>query len=218
MLNKYAITAILLLITGISFAQIKGTYIYSAGVDAGTRTLTFNGSGFTDRSTGHVSGKYGEGSFRMDNDHLYLNYFKLEDKDSSTYKINTGKELYGYTYIFVQAFDGKIPMNGVQVALRDGEFNIVFAADSMSEGKTSLRVDQSQKIQYFTVDFIGYNRVIIPFSKFLQKRSDVFVDLKPQRTMIEPPRKEIYSVVKSDRDNLILINSQGAEFLFTKSR
>ncbi|GAA4211387.1 hypothetical protein GCM10022289_40380 [Pedobacter jeongneungensis] len=88
----------------------------------------------------------------------------------------------------------------------------------MSEGKTSLRVDRSQRIQYFTVDFIGYNRVIIPFSRFLQKRSDLFVDLKPQRNMIEPPHKEVYSVAKSDRDNLILINSQGREFLFTKSR
>jgi len=218
MLNRYTLTVILFLTTGISFAQIKGTYVYSAGVDAGTRTLTFNGSGFKDQSTGHVSDKYGEGSFRIDNDHLYLNYFKLEDKDSSTYKINTSNELYGYTRIFVQAFDGKTPMNGVQVALRDGEFNIVFAADSMSEGKTSLRVDKAEKIQYFTVDFIGYNRIIIPFSRFLQKRSDVFVDLKPQRTMIEPPRTEAYKVVKSDHNNLILINSQGREFLFTKGK
>lgn len=87
----------------------------------------------------------------------------------------------------------------------------------MSEGKTSLRVDRLQRIQYFIVDFIGYNSVIIPFSRFLQKRSDVFVDLKPQRNMVEPPHKEVYSVAKSDRDNLILINSQGIEFLLPKA-
>jgi len=216
MLNRYTLTMMLFLTTAISFAQIKGTYVYVPGFDGGVRTLTFNTSGFTDQSTGHVGGKYGAGSFKIKNDSLYLTYFKLEDKDSSRYKISSEEARYGYTHIYTQIFDGKTPLNGSLIALRDQDFKIIYAADAVSEGKASLQVRKQEKIGYLTIDFIGYNQVVIPFDQLQGKRSDIFVELKPQHTLIEPPHIEVYRVIKLEEKKLILQNTADTELIFTK--
>ncbi|WP_316845203.1 hypothetical protein [Pedobacter psychrodurus] len=216
MLNRYMLAIILFLTTGISSAQIKGTFVYAPGFDGGARTLTFSDLGFTDQSTCHVGVKYGAGSFKIKNDSLYLAYFKLEDKDSSQYKISSEEARYGYTHIYVQSFDGKIPISGSLIALRDQDFNIIFAADAVSEGKASLQVRKQEKISYLTVDFIGYNQVVIPFGRLQGKRSDIFVGFKPQHTLIQPPHIEVYRVIKLEEKKLILQNAAGTELVFAK--
>lgn len=201
-----------------SIAQITGKYVYSAGVDAGSRTLTFKGSNFSDQSIGHVSDKYGQGSFSLKNNELYLNYHALIDKDSSAYKISAQNDPSNLTRVYVQVFDNKTPVNGAWVAMRDKNFEILFSVTTLVNGTAELTIRKPIDIHYITIDCIGYNSVSIPFDRLKNKTNDIFVDFKPQRTMIIPKKTDVYKVLKADSDTLILSDSNGTTLLFKSAK
>ncbi|TCD11668.1 hypothetical protein EZ449_05270 [Pedobacter frigidisoli] len=206
----------MLLTSSLSIAQIKGEYVYSAGIDAGTRTLTFNGLSFSDKYTGHMNDAFGEGSFKMANNSLYLNYFKLKDKDSSVYKIDTRKDPLNLTRIYVQVFDEKIPLIAASVAIRDQDFNLLFYVRTAGNGTADLTIRKLERAHYLTVDFIGFNRVTIPLSQLAGKANNIFVGLKPQKTMIEPPRTDVYRIIKFEEKTLTLLDINRREYIFKK--
>lgn len=215
---SYFLILLLSLPISSSIAQITGKYVYSAGVDAVSRTLTFKGSNFSDQSTGHVSGKYGQGSFSLKNNALYLNYHALNDKDSSAYKISTQNDPSNLTRLYVQIFDNKTPVNGAWVAMRDKNFEILFSVTTLVNGTAALTIRKLFDIHYITVDFIGFNSVTVPFDRLKNKANDIFVDLKPQRTIITPKKTDVYKVLKSDSKTLILSDSNGTTLLFKSAK
>lgn len=200
-----------------SIAQIAGTYVYSAGVDAGTRTLSFKGSNFSDKSTGHISGKYGEGSYSLKNNRLYLNYHALKDKDSSIYKIDISNNPSNFTRIYIQAFEEKNPVNGAGVTMRDKNFNVLFSVTTVVNGIADLTIRKHADIHYITIDCIGLNSVTIPFDKLKNKSSNVFVDFKPQLTMLETKRTDVYKVLNLFPEKLILSDLNGTELVFKRA-
>jgi len=210
-------TFLILLSAHISFSQISGTYIYSAGMDAGTRTLTFNGSNFTDKSTGHLNEIFGEGSFKLENNFLTLNYFKLNDKDSSIYKIDSGKALYGYSSIFAKVFAGKLPLNGASVVLSDNTFERLFSVSTLADGSASFTVFKNEKIKYLTIDYLGYKRIIIPFDNLKGRNNDIFAELKDDNLVIEPQHAEVYRVKEKNDTFLKLVDSGKTELVFKKT-
>ena len=211
---RYVLILLLSLPISSAIAQIAGKYVYSAGVDAGSRTLTFKGSNFSDQYTGHVSEKYGQGSFSLKNNELYLNYHALIDKDSSAYKISAQNDPSNLTRVYVQVFDNKTPVNGAWVAMRDKNFEILFSVTTLVNGTAELTIRKPFDIHYITIDCIGYNSVSIPFDRLKNKANDIFVDFKPQRTMIIPKKTDVYKVLKADSDTLILSDSNGNKLLF----
>ena len=215
---RYILIFFLSLTISSSLAQITGTYVYSAGVDAGTRTLVFKGSNFSDTSTGHVSGKYGEGSYLLKNNQLYLNYYALKDSDSSIYRINTRNDPSNFTRIYIQAFEDKTPVNGAWVTMRDKNFDILFSVTIVVNGIADLSIKKYSDIHYLTIDFIGLKSVIIPFDKLKNKANEIFVDFKPQHTAIEPKKTDVYRVLKSDKEKLILADLQGTELIFKRAK
>jgi hypothetical protein len=215
---RYILILFLFFTLSNSLAQIAGTYVYSAGVDAGTRTLVFKGSNFSDKSTGHVSGKYGEGSYLLKNNQLYLNYHTLKDSDSSVYKIDNRNDPSNVTRINIHAFEGKMPVNGAGVAMRDKNFDILFSVNTVVNGVADLTIRKQSDIHYLTIDFIGLNSVTIPFDKLRNKANDIFVDFKPQRILVETKRTDVYRVLKLFPEKLILSDSTGTELVFKKVR
>ncbi|MFC3561458.1 hypothetical protein [Pedobacter jamesrossensis] len=215
---KLSFFFILLLIKGITFAQLNGSYSHSFGVDAGTRTLTFEGQNFTDERTGHMNGIHGAGSFKLENSNLFLNYHLIKNNDSSLYKIDSKLSYSKYTKIFVKVFDEKIEMNGCSVALRDQDFNIILYTTTLNDGSTSLSVNKIEGVQYLTIDFIGYNQVVIPYRRLLGMENDIFVNFKPQKTVIIPAQVDILKIIKCDDKGVTLRKSNGEELLFIKSK
>lgn len=215
---RYILILLLSFPVSSSIAQITGKYVYSAGVDAGSRTLTFKGSNFSDQSTGHVSDKYGQGSFSLKNNELYLNYHALNDRDSSAYKISAQNDPSNLTRLYVQIFDNKTPVNGALVAMRDKNFEILFSVTTLINGTAALTIRKLLDIHYITFDFIGFNSVTIPFDRLKNKANEIFVDFKPQKTMIMPKKTDVYKVLKSDSNTLILSDSNGTTLLFESTK
>lgn len=154
----------------------------------------------------------------MQNNSLYLNYFLIKNNDSSFYKIDAQKVSYGFAGIYFQVFDEKTPLNGASISLRDKDFNIIISAATLSNGTANLTVGKIANIEYLTVEYIGYNQVIIPYSKFNEKKSDVFVNLKPQKIKIMDPHTEVYRVLNFDDSTLTLLNADKEELTFKKAK
>ena len=216
MLRQYTLTTFLVLSISCSWAQISGSYIYSAGVDSGTRTLTFSDSNFKDNETGHLNNKHGEGSFTMNNNQLYLNYLSLKDKDSSVYKIDTRMNPLNLTKIYVGVFDKKDAVIGARVAMRDKDFNLLFSINTLVNGIADFTITKVNNIRYLTVDYIGFNSVTIPYKKLENKSNDIFIDFKAQTTFVDPPHTDVYRVLKYDLKTLTLVNQMGIELRFHK--
>ena len=215
---RYILIFSLSLIINNSIAQIAGKYVYSAGVDAGSRTLTFKGSHFSDQSSGHMNDRFGQGGYLLKNNQLYLNYHAVVDQDSSIYKIVSRNDPSNLTRIYVQIFDGKTPVNGARVAIRDKNFEILFTVATLVNGSADLTIRKHDDIHYITIDFIGFNSVTIPFNRVKDKANEIFVDFKPQHTVIELKKTDVYRILKSDEEKLILADLQGTEFIFKRAK
>lgn len=213
---KLYFTLLLLFVVALASAQLKGSYVYSAGVDAGSRALTFTGTNFTVKQAGHMIDIYGAGSFKMIDKRLFLHYHHITDKDSSVYKIAAKPSFSKYTKISVKVFDDKLAMNGCTIAIRDHDFNIILYTTTASEGTANLSIRKMENAQYLTIDFIGYNRVTIPYNRLSGNENDILVNFKPQKTIIEPARLDIFRVIEHGENNLILRSSNGEEFLYKK--
>lgn len=213
---KLSTTFLLFFIVASASAQLKGSYVYSAGVDAGTRIFTFTDSNFTFKKTGHLTNVYGAGSFKMIDNGLNLYYHHITDKDSSVYKIDTESSYSKYTKISVKVFEDKIAMNGCTIAIRDYDFNIILYTTTVNEGAANLSISKMENVQYLTVDFIGYNRVTIPYKKLIGNENNIYINLKPQKTIIEPARVDFFRVLKYNEDSFTIRNSSGEEYLYKK--
>lgn len=215
---KLSIAFLLFFVSNFTSAQLKGSYVYSVGVDEGSRTLTFNGNNFTIKQTGQKNNINGGGSYKMIGDDLYFYYHHMEYKDSSVYKIETKPSYSKYTKISVRAFEDKTEINGSMVALRDYDFNIILYTTTKTMGQANLSISKIEDVKYLTVDFIGYNRVTIPYSKIVGNENDIFVDFKPNNTAIKPARVDIFRIINREENSFTLRNSSGEVFLFKKSK
>lgn len=196
--------------------QISGRFTVKNSMVEETRILTFAGGKFSDTTSMHMGFKrVGQGTFRVGDKKLILNYLPLENPDSSVYTldINEGSGKSGTLSVRVSDESGTSMQANVGLVNKENQVLVYFLTDK--EGIANLHLFGALSTARLVVDFLGYNRVSIPISGLLTKRSDLAVQLKPAVIVYIDPKKEIYSLT-SQSPSIVVISSKETGTLILK--
>jgi hypothetical protein len=130
----------------------------------GKTKINFNKGTFTEQSTGDLQTKLGYGNYTLKNDILTLIYRSYPNQDTSSYELEDLGASPNSNIALAVFNSERVPMFGV-FGCRDLRNQILNMVITDKNGTGNMIIFNNHNISTFTIDNIGYYRIIIPIKK-----------------------------------------------------
>lgn len=213
-MTRIIYSAIFVLIFSVNICKaqkIEGTY---RQIDRMTHTISFENGVFTEELGDDLIKKRGFGKYRLGKSKMIFNYQNYPQQDTSNYElVELGKSV--HSALDISIFDSLlIPMWGMY-GCRDSKNNVLNLVATDKEGKGNMNIFDNKCIGFFTIDCIGYHRIVIPMKRLMGKSVVIKAYLKPQRNYYIERGKITYQILQFTEKKLVL-SKNGATIIFER--
>ncbi len=199
-------------------SKLSGKYLYTFP-DGNGMTLSFNDGFFTKHTGGHMVSTTSKGTYQFKENKLVLNLEKGVNPDTSLYKIKEKNDINTGSItmtIHVTDYSNKMPFSFAYCTFRDKDYKPLIIIHTDSLGKANMNINDFRLFHTLSIDYLGYERVDILLSKYINQSIEIEVSLKPQNNYYIEEGKESYKVEKLTAKELILISDGGERMVFKK--
>jgi hypothetical protein len=195
--------------------SINGSYRYKSEDLSESRTIIFSKNYFNEEFSSDLTLKIGTGIYSIRNNQLVLKYQEISNQDTSRYEISASDKSNSSSIIDLKVFDinGK-PLIAIY-GCRDNKNNPLNFIFTNNNGIGNMTVYNNSSIGYYTIDCVGYHRILIPIKKLMGKTANIIAYLKPQDKYYIEPHTVQYKILKIT-DKKLMLSEKNRIFIFEK--
>lgn len=207
----------LTLCSSCSAQNISGTYRYKSDGLSENRSNTFSKNYFKEELIGDLTSKTGNGTYSIRNNQPFLRYQEIPNQDTSRYEISTSDKSNSSSIIDLKVFD----INGMPLVAiygcrdKDNVNKPLNFVHTNNNGIGNITVYNNRLIGYFTIDCVGYHRILIPINKLMSKTVNIRAFLQSQNKYYIEPQTVQYNILKITNEKLML-SQNNATLIFEK--
>ncbi len=184
--------------------KLAGSYRYLHQDGSGSRIITFSDGYFNEKVQGDLNTAIGAGIYSIKNNQLLLKYQEVQNRDTSKYELSTSHLSGSTSNIRLKVSDEKgIPM-AVTYGCRDTNNNLLNLVFTDAKGLGNIIVSNSKSIGYFTIECIGYHRILIPIKRLMNKSVVINAEMFPETNSYVFPQTVQYKIISITNDKLML--------------
>ncbi|WAC41199.1 hypothetical protein [Pedobacter sp. SL55] len=191
--------------------ELLGTY---RAIGQPTHIISFEKGVFKEEHGNDLTTKKGFGSYHLKKDKLIFIYRDYPQQDSSRYELIDQGPL-AHSNLDIAIFDSQsVPMWGMY-GCRDVENNILNLIGTDKNGKGNMTIFKNKNIGFFTIDRIGYHRILIPIKKIMGRSATLKAYLRPQENYYIEAGIKKYQILEFSSEKLVL-TKDGTTYAFKK--
>lgn len=205
-----------MVITKIGYSQnLSGKYFY--GTEHGNRIISFENGHFKDERKDGSFTVIGKGNYKLKDSLLLMDYSRIKNSDSSTYKLAGRLNKDKVTQVLLElSYEDGTPAEAL-LAVFDSDHNMLATYPIDKLGKSSFSIDHKYDSLILSIVGMPYYPVHIPVKKLKNKSTSIKAILKEKRFAYMQLVKMVYVVKKNENETLILKSEEnGNEQLWKK--
>lgn len=200
------------------FAQqdLTGTFCKTEAIPGFGTCIDFSPEGLFNYVRGGEINSIGEGTFIIQNNNLILNYKSLPPNKLSFHRLAIWENFSDSIKVQVRVFDlDKNPLKGINVIYAASEHAKPEGIILNQNGEGSLKFTAEQKEVEMRFSYVGYQSHMVSLTSNYNYLVEVFLSKDTNEIRIDA-KKEVYTIVISEENSLLLRNIKGEIFEWKK--